>query len=546
METRRIPKIVVMAALTLVSLAAGWARADFFCSPAEKLPNADNLAGWGGIVSADGQSIYFASERTGNFDMYVSTRTSTGDGWNSPVSLGPTVNTEYWDMFPTLSPDGLMLLFPSDRPGGYGALDIWASTRASTADPWGPPVNLGPKINSGAWDLSPRISADGLTLTFHSYRGSYGNEDIWIATRATKNDPWNDPVNLGPTVNTGANEGEGVLSPDGRTLFFNSDRPGGSGGLDLWVTTRRTSADPWGPPVNLGPAVNGPTHEFCGSLSADGTTLYFTSDFPVLWGASSIYLTRLTPVIDFDGDGKVDDAEVRALMDNWGKDDRLYDIGPSPLGDGVVDMQDMATLTRYAGQNLADPTLIACWKLDEKDGTEACNSAGTYPAHLVGNPVWRPEGGAVGGALELDGVNDYVAIAFQAELPKRALSVFAWVQGGRPGQVIFSQRAGANWLVAEKSTGELMTDLRTASRGGRSLCSKAIITDGKWHRVGLVWDGSCRTLYVDGAAVAADVQDSPRNAYTDLAIGTGKDLAPGTFWSGLIDDVRIYNRTVKP
>jgi hypothetical protein len=55
-------------------------------------------------------------------------------------------------------------------------------------------VNLGPKINSGTWDLSPRISADGLTLCFHSYRGGYGGEDIWLATRATKNDPWNDPV----------------------------------------------------------------------------------------------------------------------------------------------------------------------------------------------------------------------------------------------------------------------------------------------------------------------------------------------------------------
>ncbi|MCL5280450.1 MAG: hypothetical protein M1376_11145 [Planctomycetes bacterium] len=538
--------IVVMAGLALVLLAAGQVRADFFCSPAEKLPNADNLAGWGGVVSADGQSIYFASERTGNFDMYVSTRMSTGDGWNDPVSLGPTVNTQYWDMFPTVSPDGLMLLFWSDRPGGYGGFDIWVSTRASIADPWGPPVNLGPKVNSGAWDLSPRISADGLTLTFHSYRGGYGNEDLWMATRATKNDPWNDAVNLGPTVNTGANEGEGVLAPDGRTLFFNSDRPGGSGGLDLWVTTRRTNADPWGPPVNLGPAVNGPTHEFCGSLSADGTTLYFTSDYPVLWGASSIYLTRITPVVDFNGDGKVDEAEVRILMDNWGKDEPLCDIGPTPFGDGVVDMQDMAVLMRYASQKAVDPTLVACWELDEKDGTEVSNSAGTYPAYLVGNPVWRPEGGAAGGALELDGVDDYVRISFQSPLPKGTLSVFAWVKGGAPGQVIFSQQGGANWLAAEKSTGELMTDLRSASRGGRSLSSKTIVTDGKWHRVGLVWGGMSRTLYVDGIAVAADVQDSPKTGYADWAIGAAKNLAPGTFWSGLIDDVRIYNRAVKP
>jgi hypothetical protein len=547
MRMWRITQIVA-AALAVASVGREQACADFFCSEAVRMPNTSNLDGMGGVVSTDGQSIYMASEKTGNFDMYVATRTATGEGWNLPVSLGPTVNTGYWDLFPTLSPDGLMLLFPSDRPGGFGGLDLWISTRSSPESPWGPPVNLGPKVNSDTWDLSPRISADGLTLYFHSYRGGgYGNEDIWMSTRATKSDPWGVAVNLGPVVNTGANEGEAVVSPDGRTLFFNSDRPGGSGGRDLWVSTRRTIADPWGTPRNLGPGVNSPSLEFCGSLSADGTTLYFTSDRPVQWGPSSLYQTRITPIVDFNGDGKVDREEVDILLENWGKDEPLCDIGPTPLGDGIVDMQDLTVLAQYAGQKLVDPTLAACWEFDEIEGTAVHNSVETYPANLVGNPVWRPQGGAVGGAIELDGVDDCVTVSFQdGSLATGPLSVVAWVRGGKPGQVIFSQQAIANWLVVSAPTGALGTELRGPVRGGGPLSSQTVITDGQWHRVGLVWDGRRRMLYVDGACVAEDVQENLRILYANLIIGAGKDLTPGTFWSGLIDDVRIYNRVVKP
>ncbi len=210
-------------------------------------------------------------------------------------------------------------------------------------------------------------------------------------------------------------------------------------------------------------------------------------------------------------------------------------------------MQDLAALTRYAAQELVDPTLAACWQFDETEGITVCNSAQTYPADLVGNPIWRPQGGAVGGAIELDGVDDCVMVSFQGgDLVKGPLSVFAWVKGGKPGQVIFSQQATANWLVATVPTGALATELRGPVRGGGPLSSQTVITDGKWHRVGLVWDGKRRALYVDGACVAEDVQENLKILYANLTIGAGKDLTAGTFWSGLIDDVRIYNRVVKP
>jgi hypothetical protein len=552
MRTRRITRLMAVAGVALLSVGMGQARGDFFCTPATKVANVNSgITNLGGSISTDGLSLYLASDRPGGyggtFDMYVAARASTQDEWGPAVNLGPTLNSAAWEHTADISPDGLSLYFASDRPGGSGQMDMWVATRPDPDSPWGKPVNLGPTLNSGAYDLSPRESADGLTLLFHSTRGGGpGGEDIWMSTRATKNDPWGKPVNVGAPVNSSANDGEAVMTLDGLTLFFSSDRDGGIGNYDLWVTTRRSTNHAWGPPVNLGRFVNTPAVEWTSSISADGSTLYFCSDRPTVWGPCSIYQTTISPVVDFNGDGKVDDAEVHALMDNWGKDDPLYDIGPTPFGDGVIDMQDMAVLTRYASGKLVDPTLVACWELDEKDGTDASDSGGAYPAHLAGNPAWRPEGGAVGGALELDGVDDCVMVTFQNALYQRAMSVLAWVKGGRPGQVIFSQQGYANWLAAEKSTGALMADVRAATRSGCPLCSKASITDGQWHRVALVWDGAIRTLYVDGVPVAADVQDSPKNAYADLAIGAGKDLAPGTFWSGLIDDVRIYNRAVKP
>ena len=73
-----------------------------------------------------------------------------------------------------------------------------------------------------------------------------------------------------------------------------------------------------------------------------------------------------------------------------------------------------------------------------------------------------------------------------------------------------------------------------------------IITDGTWHRIAFVWNGSTRTLYVDGVLVAEDTDEGRKVRPSDFRMGVGKAMQAGTFWSGLIDDVRIYNRAVRP
>ena len=128
-------------------------------------------------------------------------------------------------------------------------------------------------------------------------------------------------------------------------------------------------------------------------------------------------------------------------------------------------------------------------------------------------------------------------------------SIFVWVNGDTPGQVILSQLNGANWLGTDPDSGCLMTELMPPAVGRFTplpLISESVITDGQWHRIGFVWDGLNRALYVDDILVAEDTQANLQSSDYDLYIGCGKAMEPGTYWSGLIDDVRIYNRVVSP
>jgi hypothetical protein len=125
-------------------------------------------------------------------------------------------------------------------------------------------------------------------------------------------------------------------------------------------------------------------------------------------------------------------------------------------------------------------------------------------------------------------------------------SVLAWIKGGAAGQAIISEPSGANWLAVDSSDGSLMTELTSTNRSGTPLLSEAAITDGDWHRIALVSDGLYRMLYIDSIAVAPDMHDGFESSSDGLYFGTYSVMSPGTFWSDLIYDVRIYNRVVIP
>ncbi|MCX5646120.1 MAG: LamG domain-containing protein [Phycisphaerae bacterium] len=298
--------------------------------------------------------------------------------------------------------------------------------------------------------------------------------------------------------------------------------------------------------MNLGPVINSLDWEFSPNISGDGSTLYFASMPPGGTGNADLWQAPIIPIVDFNGDEIVDIKDLVILIEHWGTNETLCDIGPMPWGDGKVDEKDLEVLMRYWQQEILDPALAAYWKLDETSGMMAADSIEPNHGTLVGDPIWQPAGGKLGGALQLDGIDDYVRTPFVVDPAKGPFSVFVWVKGGAPGQVILSQAGGANWLMANAPAGILGTELKSAGRQSSVLTSQTVITDGNWHRMGLVWDGSNRILYVDDVEVVKDTQANLPSSPGGLYIGAGSTLAPGSFWSGLIDDVRIYNRAVKP
>ncbi|MBC8468555.1 MAG: PD40 domain-containing protein [Planctomycetes bacterium] len=356
--------MLLLAVLACVVLTNAYiAKADFvFGEPTNLGPTVNSSAFDGGpIISADGLELYFNSTRpggSGSFDIWVTNRETIQDPWGEPVNLGPTINSSYMDANNGISADGLSLFLFSDRPGGSGSLDIWVITRANISESWGEPMNLGPTVNSSANDGGPFISADGLSLFIESDRpGGYGGNDIYVSTRATTDDPWGEPVNLGPRVNSSVWDWYPSLSADGLSLFFTSLRSGGLGGDDIWVTTRATTNDPWREPVNLGPAVNSSSAETCPNISADDSTFSFHSNRAGGSGNSDLWQVKILPVVDFNADGFVDSVDVCMMLDFWHTDEPLYDIAPMPFGDGIVDTKDLVLLAEHLTITMDDPNL---------------------------------------------------------------------------------------------------------------------------------------------------------------------------------------------
>lgn len=257
--------------------------------------------------------------------------------WSEPVHLDAPISSPFRDLGGTFSRDGLSLYFGSDRPhGGQGAFDIWVTHRTCRECPWGEPANLGPNINSATGDGSVTFSPDGRMMFFSGGHrpGGIGAEDIWVSRRNDPNDDlgWGPPTNLGPYVNTPANDqlpqllfrgvghaemelifqragggfftarltadGE-VIGPavpvaelndlsavnagetsDGADVFlFSATRTGGFGLRDIWVATRRNAQEPWSTPRNLGPMINTAGADLTPGLSWDGRTLVFAAGF---------------------------------------------------------------------------------------------------------------------------------------------------------------------------------------------------------------------------------------------------------------------------
>jgi hypothetical protein len=549
----RMKKTILLILFFTLSTTTKIVKADFvFGTPTNSgSPLNTNINEVAPCISADSLEIYFSERDHGPYrsiaqrsDIRVSRRQTKDDRWGFSVNLGTVVNSTADDLHPSISADGLSLYFSSNRAGGSGLFDLWLTTRETKDSPWGNPVNLGSTLNSSGRDICPCISPDGLELYFSSNRDDSTVWKIWVAKRQTTDDPWGTPVSLGSNINSGSESWPNLVF-NGLMLFFSSDRSGGYGSSDIWFTTRETTDGPWAEPRNLGPAINSSHAENGSTLSHNGSIFYFSSNRLAATVEYDIWQVPIEPIVDLNGDGVVDSGDMCTIVDYWQTDNSLCDIGSTPLGDGIVDVQDLIVLSEYLFTTIDDPTLVAHWALDETQGMFAIDSVGNNDALIVGDAVWQAGNGYVDGALQLNGV-DSCAITNPVLNPTDGpFSVIAWVRADVPGQVIISQQSMANWLAAD-GEGNLMTELKSSDQLAGPLHSETTITDGQWHRIGLVWDGSHRTLYVDGVSVAEDTQPGLESSQMGLYIGVDKNFTPGTFFSGLIDDVRIYNRVVSP
>ncbi len=194
------------------------------------------------FISADGHYLFFTrsdnrSENgwsNGGCDLYMAYRVRPEDDWTIPQAFGATINTPYYEGMPSLSPDNRELFFVSDRPGGYGGLDIWISRFEEGT--WQLPVNAGPGINTAGNEVSPYISTDSRTLYFSSdgWPGM-GGKDLFRSSKVTDT-IWSKAENLGFPINTVCDEMSECLSADGKKLYFASDRKGPAGNYDIFIT----------------------------------------------------------------------------------------------------------------------------------------------------------------------------------------------------------------------------------------------------------------------------------------------------------------------
>ena len=257
----------------------------------------------GPAISRNGRSLFFGSDRPGGFggnDLWVSQRASVQDAWGPPVNLGAVVNTAGADNIPALSRDGHWLFFNSDRPGTSGIGDIWASYREHIHDDfgWQPPLNLGAGVNSPAADAGAGYFANegaGAPMLFFGRGQSLASTDIFVS-ELQPDGTFSAAVRVPELSSTGGDQRPAVRF-DGLELFLFSDRPGTLGLNDLWVSTRETVFDAWGTPANLGPTINTAFGDTQPALAADRSTLYFMSNRPGGCGGFDLYMTTRTRLV---------------------------------------------------------------------------------------------------------------------------------------------------------------------------------------------------------------------------------------------------------
>jgi hypothetical protein len=298
MGSLRLALITLVLCAPLASNPTAAPKFDDWSGPVNVGPAVNSTFNDGApTVSGDGRSLYFASNRTGQLggnDLYVSQWDEATGWWGAAVNLGAVVNTTATEFSPALSRDGHWLFFHSNRTGSLvPGLDIWVSYREHTHDDfaWETPVNLGSGVNAPGLDTDPSFVENEDTgvpqLFFSSNRA--GTNDIYVSDLLP--DGTFGPASLVPELSSPSVEPGVSVRFDGLEVFLFSSRPGSQGGFDLWTATRETVSQLWSEPINLGQLVNSVSNDNEPHIASDRQTLYFSSNRAGGMGGADLYVT---------------------------------------------------------------------------------------------------------------------------------------------------------------------------------------------------------------------------------------------------------------
>lgn len=231
------------------------------------------------VLTADQQQLIFTRRLGGggndDEDLVISRKNARGR-WTEPQSISPNINSKFNEGTSTISADGRKLIFTSCiGRQGFGSCDLFESIRVGNE--WSKPKNLGPNVNSTEWESQPSLSADGRTLYFISdRRGGIGRRDIWVSTLSETGE-WTRAKNLGKPVNTIYDEISPFIHVNNRALYFASNGLVGFGGYDIFFSERDTSGA-WTEPKNMGAPINNHEDQFSLFITSDGKKGYYSHE----------------------------------------------------------------------------------------------------------------------------------------------------------------------------------------------------------------------------------------------------------------------------
>lgn len=393
----------------LASPAPSWSQ---FKQPMSSEISSGGDLDWAASFSGDMLDVVWVSDQAQDgvtlWDIWGARRESIGAPWQEPELLD-VVNTNRTESAPHLSYDGLTLTFTSDgRDGGYGGLDLWQTMRATRDDPWQEPVNMGPTINTRSNEGGATFSTDGLELIFNSgCNGACSPSILRRSTRKTLNDDWTIPERMRPK-DRGDLVGSAAypsLSPDGLSLYFNTD--GSYGNWDVFVSKRPSLDAPFGEKENLGAMINTSGRETGVRIAPDGSLYYGYRWSPgqrlTIWRAEADSIA--IPLGDYNNNGVLDISDIDDLVVQVaaGENPIAYDLN----NDAMVNIEDIRVWTKdLANTWIGDANLDG--QFDSSDLVEVFQTGG-YEDDIAENSTWAT--GDWNGDAEFD-TGDLVA-AFQ-------------------------------------------------------------------------------------------------------------------------------------